>query len=64
MKLRQRKQHYQYYRSHYAEESGQVLVEYAIMLSMVVMIALMIRFLSNALMDYGWRIIELIAWEP
>ncbi len=51
-------------RIHRHNESGQVLAEYSIMLVMTVMIALMLVLFTGLFMEYGWRIIELVAWEP
>lgn len=45
-------------------ESGQVLAEYSIMLFSVVLISLALLGLLAAFTEYGWRIIELVAWEP
>ena len=45
-------------------ESGQVLSEYAIMLCMVVLITLALFLLMRVFLEYGWRILTLIAWEP
>lgn len=45
-------------------ESGQVLAEYAVMLLMVVPVALTLFLLMRVFLEYGWRILTLIAWEP
>ena len=45
-------------------ESGQVLAEYTVMLLMVVLVALTLFFLMRIFLDYGWRVLTLIAWEP
>ena len=45
-------------------ESGQVLAEYAVMLGMVVLVALSLFLLMRVFLEYGWRILSLIAWEP
>lgn len=45
-------------------ESGQVLAEYTVMLCMVVIVALTLFLLIRVFLDYGWRILTLIAWEP
>ena len=45
-------------------ESGQVLAEYAVMLCMVVLVALTLFLLMRIFLEYGWRILSLIAWEP
>lgn len=45
-------------------ESGQVLAEYAVMLCIVVLVALSLFFLMRMFLEYGWRILSLIAWEP
>ena len=45
-------------------ESGQVLAEYTVMLCMVVLIAFSLFILMRVFLEYGWRILTLIAWEP
>lgn len=45
-------------------ESGQVLAEYAVMLCMVVLVTLTLFLLMRVFLEYGWRILTLIAWEP
>ena len=45
-------------------ESGQVLAEYAVMLCMVVIVTLALFLLMRVFLEYGWRILTLIAWEP
>ena len=45
-------------------ESGQVLAEYTVMLCMVVLVALSLFLLMRVFLEYGWRILSLIAWEP
>ena len=45
-------------------ESGQVLAEYTVMLCMVVLVALTLVLLMRVFLEYGWRILTLIAWEP
>ena len=45
-------------------ESGQVLAEYTVMLCMVVTVALAMLLLMRLFLEYGWRILTLIAWEP
>ena len=45
-------------------ESGQVLAEYTVMLVMVVFITLALFLLMRVFLEYGWRILSLIAWEP
>ena len=45
-------------------ESGQVLAEYSVMLCMVVLVTLTLFLLMRVLLEYGWRILTLIAWEP
>ena len=45
-------------------ESGQVLAEYTVMLCMVVLVTLTLFLLMRVLLEYGWRILSLIAWEP
>ena len=45
-------------------ESGQVLAEYSVMLFMVVLVALTLFLLMRLFLEYGWRILTLIAWEP
>ena len=45
-------------------ESGQVIAEYAVMLCMVVLVAFTLFLLMRVFLDYGWRILSLIAWEP
>ena len=44
-------------------ESGQVLAEYVVMLAMVVLVALTLFLLMRVFLEYGWRILTLIAWE-
>ena len=44
-------------------ESGQVLAEYAVMLCMVVLVALTLFLLMRVFLEYGWRILTLLAWE-
>ena len=45
-------------------EAGQVLAEYTVMLCMVVLVALSLFLLMRVFLEYGWRILSLIAWEP
>ena len=45
-------------------ESGQVLAEYTVMLGIVVLVALSLFLLMRVFLEYGWRILSLIAWEP
>lgn len=45
-------------------ESGQVLAEYTVMLFMVVLVALSLFLLMRLFLEYGWRILTLVAWEP
>jgi hypothetical protein len=45
-------------------ESGQVLAEYTVMLGMVVLVTLTLFLLMRLFLEYGWRILTLIAWEP
>ena len=45
-------------------ESGQVLAEYTVMLFTVVSVALAMFLLMRLFLEYGWRILTLIAWEP
>ena len=45
-------------------ESGQVLAEYTVMLCMVVLVALTLILFMRVFLEYGWRILSLIAWEP
>ena len=45
-------------------EAGQVLAEYTVMLGMVVLVALSLFLLMRVFLEYGWRILSLIAWEP
>ena len=45
-------------------ESGPVLAEYTVMLCMVVLVTLTLFLLMRVFLDYGWRILSLIAWEP
>ncbi len=40
------------------------MVEYAMMLVMFTLMTIAIFFLLAGLMDHGWRILALIAWEP
>ena len=44
-------------------ESGQVLAEYTVTLVMVVIVTLMLFLLMRVFLQYGWRILTLIAWE-
>ena len=44
-------------------ESGQVLAEYAVMLCMVVLVALTLILFMRIFLEYGWRILTLLAWE-
>ena len=46
------------------KESGQVLAEYTVMLFMVVLVALTLFLLMRVFLEYGWRLLSLIAWEP
>lgn len=46
------------------KQGGQVMSEYALTLVVFVMVALLSAFLISALMDHGWRVISLVAWEP
>ena len=45
-------------------ESGQVLAEYTVMLVMIVIVSLSLFLLMRVFLEYGWRILSLIAWEP
>ena len=45
-------------------ESGPVLAEYTVMLVTVVVVALSLFLLMRVFLEYGWRILSLIAWEP
>ena len=45
-------------------ESGQVLTEYAVMLCLVVLVTLTLFLLIRVFLEYGWRVLSLIAWEP
>ena len=45
-------------------ESGQVLAEYTVMLVTVVLVTLSLFLLMRVFLEYGWRILSLIAWEP
>ena len=45
-------------------ESGQVLAEYTVMLGMVVLVALSLFLLMRVFLEYGRRLLSLIAWEP
>ena len=45
-------------------ESGQVLAEYAVMLCLVVLVTLTLFLLIRVFLEYGWRVLSLIAWEP
>lgn len=47
-----------------AGSGGQVMSEYAIMLAMFAMAALVFLLLLAGFLDYGWRVLALIAWEP
>jgi len=46
------------------QESGQVLAEYALMLGLTVMLTLALFLLMRVFLEYGWRLLSLIAWEP
>lgn len=46
------------------KERGQVLAEYALMLTVCAVFALLFLVLFAALSLYGSRIISLVAWEP
>lgn len=45
-------------------ERGQVLTEYAILIVMFVLVAAVMLLLLAVFLEYGWRIIALIGWEP
>ena len=45
-------------------ESGQVLVEYTWMLLFTVTLTIALFQLMGLFLDYGWRLLSLIAWEP
>ena len=45
-------------------ESGQVLAEYTVMLVTVVVVALSLFLLMRVFLEYGRRLLSLIAWEP
>ena len=45
-------------------ESGQVLAEYTVMLCLVVLVTLTLFLLIRVFLEYGWRVLTLIAWEP
>ena len=45
-------------------ESGQVLAEYTVMLALVVLVTLTLFLLMRVFLEYGWRLLSLIAWEP
>ena len=44
-------------------ESGQVFAEYAVMLCTVVLVALTLILFMRIFLEYGWRILTLLAWE-
>ena len=46
------------------EDKGQVISEYAIVLAMFTMIAVMLIFLLAVFTEYGWRIIVLVNDYP
>lgn len=46
------------------KQAGQVMSEYALTLVIFTMVALVSAFLIEALMNHGWRVISLVAWEP
>ena len=46
------------------QESGQVLAEYALMLGLTVMLTLALFLLMRVFLEYGRRLLSLIAWEP
>ncbi len=45
-------------------ERGQVLAEYAIVLTMFILAAAAMLLLLTVFLEYGWRVIALIGWEP
>ena len=45
-------------------ESGQVLAEYALMLTFMASLTVALFLLMSLFLDYGWRVLMLIAWEP
>lgn len=45
-------------------ESGQVLTEYAMMLVIALTISVALFHLMRLFLEYGWRLLSLIAWEP
>ena len=46
------------------DESGQALAEYTVMLALVVLVTLTLFLLMRVFLEYGWRLLSLIAWEP
>ena len=46
------------------QQSGQVLAEYALMLTLTVTLTLALFLLMRLFLEYGWRLLSLIAWEP
>ena len=46
------------------QESGQVLTEYALMLVFTAILTLALFQLMSLFLDFGWRMLMLIAWEP
>lgn len=52
------------FRKRLRQQGGQVISEYALTLVVFTMVALVSAFLIGALMNHGWRVISLVAWEP
>lgn len=47
----------------HAEEQGQTLVEFAMMLVVSALMAGALMLLFGMLSEYGWRILTCLAWE-
>ena len=45
-------------------ERGQVLAEYTALLVMFLLVAAVMLLLLAVFLEYGWRITDLIGWEP
>ncbi len=43
---------------------GQVMTEYALMICLFTVVTLSLLFVLAAMMDHGWRVLSLLAWEP
>lgn len=45
----------------FRRESGQVVSEYAIMMTMFIMVAVILLLLMAVFTEYGWRLVQLVA---